>query len=161
MKGTIDFLGFRVSAEIVVNPPEKLLVDVQLSPIDWAGGLIQLRKNSTDAKNGPSAYILILEDSVTVKIHGYISLLGFSREIQIEVTDQSFKFRIEEKLWTILSCSLEVEASYGSLASLSFSVSAISLPGFLEKYKRLNSFCGGDFVSKFLISVHCKDEVLT
>ena len=125
LKGTINFLGYTVAAEIIVNPPEKFLVDIQLSPIDWAGGLIALRRSSTDKKNGPKAFIYLTTTSVTVQIEGYISLLGMSRYVYIDVSDTAFKFRMDTDLWGIIKSKLYVEAAYGSLATLNFEVNVI------------------------------------
>ena len=94
-----------------------------MSPIDWAGGLIQLRKSATDKKNGPSAFIYLKSDSITVQIYGYISLLGISREVYIDVSDTAFKFEMKSNLWGMIQADLKVEAAYGSLAALGFSVS--------------------------------------
>ena len=122
LKGTINFLGFEVSAEINVNPGEKILVDIQMSPIDWAGGLMVLRKNATDLANGPKAFIHLEGDTVIVKIEGYISLLGASGAVVIDVSDAAYKFKLDTDLWGMIRSNLEVEASYGSLATLDFKV---------------------------------------
>lgn len=123
LKGTVNFLGFTVAATIVANPPEKFLVDIQLSPIDWAGGLIALRRNADDLKNGPKAFIYLTSTSITVQIEGYISLLGMSRYVYIDVSDTAFKFKTTTDLWGMIKSELYVEAAYGSLATLAFKVS--------------------------------------
>ena len=122
LKGKINFLGYTVAAEIIVNPPEKFLVDIKLSPIDWAGGLITLRRNATDKKNGPKAFIYLTTTSITVQIEGYISLLGMSRYVYIDVSDTAFKFKTDADLWGMLRAELYVEAAYGNLAALHFEV---------------------------------------
>ena len=123
LKGTINFLGFKVCAEILINPPEKLLIDVALSPISWAGGLIVLQRNETDGVNGPKAFIYLKPDSVTVQIEGYISLLGISRYVYIDVSDTGFKFQMTTDIWGMIRSDLVVQAAYGNLAALHFSVS--------------------------------------
>ena len=123
MKGKIKFLDIVVGAEVVVNPPKRFLVDINLGPIDWIGGLIQLRRNATDRKNGPKAFIYLTTSSITVQIEGYISLLGISAYVNIDVSDTAFKFNIEGSLWGIIRAQLYVEAAYGSLATLGFKVS--------------------------------------
>ena len=123
LKGTVNFLGYTVAAEIIVNPPEKFLVDIQLSPIDWAGGLIALRRSPSDKKNGPKAFIYLTPTSITVQIEGYISLLGMSRYVYIDVSDTAFKFNMTTDLWGMIRSELFVEAAYGSLAALNFEVS--------------------------------------
>ena len=125
LKGTVNFLGYTVAAEIIVNPPEKFLVDIQLSPIDWAGGLIALRRSATDKKNGPKAFIYLTTTSITVQIEGYIALLGVSRYVYIDVSDTAFKFNMTTDLWGMIRSELFVEAAYGSLATLGFEVSAL------------------------------------
>lgn len=96
---------------------------MQLSPIDWAGGLIALRRSDTDRKNGPKAFIYLTPTSVTVQIEGYISLLGMSRYVYIDVSDTAFKFNMTTDLWGMIKSELYVEAAYGSLAALNFAVS--------------------------------------
>ena len=107
-----------------MNPPEKFLVDIQLSPIDWAGGLIALRRSATDKKNGPKAFIYLTPTSITVQIEGYIALLGVSRYVYIDVSDTAFKFNMTTDLWGMIRSELFVEAAYGSLAALNFEVSS-------------------------------------
>ena len=126
-KGTINILGLTVAAEILINPPDELLVDVALSPIDWAGGLITLRRSEKDKKNGPKAFINIKPDSVSVQIEGYVSLLGVSSYAYINVTDSYFKFKLESDLWGIIRSKLYVEAAYGAIDALDFSVSTSCL----------------------------------
>ena len=123
LKGTINFLNYTVAAKIVVNPPEKFLVDIQLSPIDWAGGLIALRRSPSDKKNGPKAFIYLTQTSLKVQIEGYISLLGISAYVYIDVSDTAFKFNMTTDLWGMIRSELYVEAAYGNLATLSFEVS--------------------------------------
>ena len=122
-KGTINFLGFKVASEILISLPEKILIDVSLSPIDWAGGLIALRRNATDKVNGPKAFIYLKPDSVTVQIEGFISLLGISRYVYIDVSDTGFKFQMITDIWGMIRSELIVEAGYGNLQALHFSVS--------------------------------------
>ncbi|XP_065070683.1 uncharacterized protein LOC135695499 [Rhopilema esculentum] len=121
LKGTLNFLGFKVCAEILISPPEKLLIDVALSPISWAGGLITLQRNETDGVNGPKAFIYLKPDSVTVQIEGYISLLGISKYVYIDVSDTGFKFQMTTDIWGMIRSDLVVQAAYGNLAALHFS----------------------------------------
>ena len=102
-------------------------MDIQLGPIDWAGGLIALRRSSTDKKNGPKAFIYLTKTSLTVQIEGYISLLGISKYVHIDVSDTAFKFNTITDLWGILRAELYVEAAYGNLAALNFEVVKIDL----------------------------------
>ena len=127
LKGKINFLGYTVAGEIIVNPPEKFLVDIQLGPIDWADGIITLRKSPADKENGPKAFIHLTKTSITVQIEGYISLLGMSKYVYIDVSDTAFKFNTITDLWGMLRAELYVEAAYGSLAVLSFEVYIIRL----------------------------------
>ena len=123
LKGTVNFLGLEVSAEIKADPTKgTFFLDIAMTPIDWAGGLIALRRSATDKVNGPKAFIYLKTDSVTVQIHGYVSLLGMSREVYIDVSDTAFKFKMTTDLWGMIRSDLEVEAAYGSLATLAFKV---------------------------------------
>ena len=101
------------------------MIDIQLSPIDWAGGLIALRRSTTDKKNGPKAFIYLTTTSITVQIEGYISLLGVSSYVYIDVSDTAFKFNMKNDLWGMIRSELYVEAAYGSLATLGFEVSVL------------------------------------
>ena len=107
----------------MVNPPKRFLVDINLGPIDWVDGLIQLRRSATDRKNGPKAFIYLTTSSITVQLEGYISLLGISAYVYIDVSDTAFKFNVIADLWGIIRAQLYVEAAYGSLATLGFEVS--------------------------------------
>eukprot|EP00794_Sanderia_malayensis_P016803 gene16803-18499_t len=142
LKGTINFLGLTVSADIQVQPKEKLKVDIQMSPIDWANGLIVLRRSETDKENGPKAFIYITTSSVTVQINGYISLLGMSREVSIDVSDTAFTFRMTTDLWGMIRTELYVNAAYGSLATLAFESALCTFRSALcTKYRALSDEC--------------------
>ncbi len=103
------------------------MIDISMSPIDWAWGLIKLRRNETDTKNGPKAFIYLTPDSTTVQIEGYVSLLGVSRYIKIDISDTGIEFTMETKLWDMIEARLHVSAAYGSWASLAFSVRHLEL----------------------------------
>ena len=127
LKGTINFLGLKLSAEIAVNLPDNLFVDIEMSPIDWAGGLIAVRRSQDDTKNGPKAFIYITTSSLTVQIKGYMSLFGINSMVDIDISDTAFTVKLEGNFWGVLEGKLHLEAAWGNLAALHFEVSTFFL----------------------------------
>ena len=54
---------------------------------------------------------------------GYISVLGMSVEVDIVLKDNYFKFTVMGDLFGMFRVSLDVEATYGSVATLEAKVS--------------------------------------
>ncbi|XP_057295026.1 uncharacterized protein LOC130623549 [Hydractinia symbiolongicarpus] len=95
-----------------------------MAPLNWVGGLIKVQRNSDDSKNGPICKIKAGADEFEVHIEGYAEVLGINGEIKILVSDTEFEFRVSGTMWPgIFDASIELKASYGSIDTLSFSVS--------------------------------------
>lgn len=83
IRGTINILGFNLTAEIVVDLPNLLKVDVEMAPITIGKGLIKLRRNANDEGKGPKLYVEISKEKVRyilikTNLHVFSLRLSFS-----------------------------------------------------------------------------------
>lgn len=79
LNGTLNILGFTVSCDIVIDVPRSIKIDIHMSPLNLANGLLMLYKSRNDPSKGPMFFadIKILPvPSVDVRASGYASLAG-------------------------------------------------------------------------------------
>lgn len=86
-----------------------------------------IQRNRKDEENGPRLYAKITPSKVDVKIQGFISLLGLSAEVAIEVNDEVMKFMIYGELFNLFAANITVQAGYKKIEEASFLVRIASL----------------------------------
>ena len=127
INGTVQILGFRLTADIDVNLPKNVKVMVTMTPLNLAKGLIKIFKSKNDRSNGPLLDIDMKVDgvpSVNVVANGYVNFLGgmIESEEQLLITNSLFVLNLRGALF-VFEASLRIYASYGSLHAASFRVS--------------------------------------
>ena len=126
INGTINILGFRLKAYVNVGLPQGIKIDISMTPLNLAGGLIRLRRSRDDSSNGPMLVAdvkLFPLPSINVKAQGYISFLGgmIEREVYLEITNSQFVMMVRGRFF-LFDAELKIHAPYGSLLSASFRV---------------------------------------
>ena len=124
--GTMNILGFRLSAYIRIGLPDGIEIDMRMSPLNLAGGLLRLSRSSSDSSSGPLLYLKIEAfpvPKVNVTIQGYLSLFEgmFHREVMVQITNTHFVFYISGNFF-LFNAALKIYAPYGSLLSAPFQV---------------------------------------
>ena len=138
LAGTINILGFTAYANIKLNLPKSLLVEIRLSKLSLSSAL-QVCASRSDCSTGPIVYARMNAGppaSVTVTIQGYATVFNLiHREIIIHVENDRFIFSLRDRLF-LFDATMTVSARYGSLKSASFRVSAVLSGGGLTNLKR-------------------------
>ena len=126
LNGTINIIGYQLSADINLDPPTGLTVDLNMDPINLANGLFKMFRSESERNRGPRFFAKIKTlpiPSVVVKASGYASVLNaIETSAELEISDTEFIMTISGRLF-VFDVSLKVYASYGSLQSASFKVS--------------------------------------
>ena len=133
LKGLINILGFKLRCHIVINFKKEIMIDVSFSPIKIAKGLIAMQKSKKDEENGPKLYAKISAENVDVKLLGYISLLGISAEVAIDISDDYIKFYTYGNLFNLFAANMTVQAGYKKIEEADFVVS----DAFFKVWKQL------------------------
>ena len=139
LKGVIDLLGFEVSLDIDIGWPRGVKLNIRMTPLSLAGGLIKLYESEDNVKNGPFFLAdVCLESSwyrsgwswrkgqfISVSGSGYVNLFDgvIEQEVRFYVTSSQFRFHVKGKLFNLIEASLKIYASYGSLKRASFKAS--------------------------------------
>lgn len=122
LKGLINILGFKLRCHVVVNLKKEIMLDVAFSPIKIANGLMAVQRSKKDEENGPKLFAKIAPNKVDVKIQGFLSILGISAEVEIEVNDNYMQFMIYGNLFNLFAANVTVKAGYKKLEEASFLV---------------------------------------
>ena len=124
LNGTINIIGFELSADISLNPPTEFTIDMSMDPINLAKGLFKLYRSKKQPKEGPRFYASIKTSppSVTLKADGYARVLStIEQEASLEITDTQYVMTVSGPFFGF-EATLKVYASYGSLKSAAFQI---------------------------------------
>ena len=126
INGTLDILGFRLKVYIDVGLPRGIKLNIRMTPINLAGGLLKLYKSSSDSSNGPLLVAdvkLLPLPSINITASGYVSFLYgmIEREVYLQITNTQFLFYIRGRFF-LFEALLKVYAPYGSLEEASFQI---------------------------------------
>jgi hypothetical protein len=126
LNGTVNILGFKLIAYIKISIPRAIKIDIRMTPLNLAGGLLKMYASKKDSSTGPllTADIKFLPiPSINVTAAGYVSLFAgmIEAEIFLQITNTHYIFWIRGRLF-LFDALLKVYASYGSLQQASFGV---------------------------------------
>ncbi|XP_065676502.1 uncharacterized protein LOC136092364 isoform X1 [Hydra vulgaris] len=122
LKGKISVFGYNIACDLKFNPREKaFFLNAMFDPInDWGAGAIQLYRSADEPESGPVLYININSNTFEVCIRGYISILGITASVDIQITNNKFTFEVHGNLFNVLTMSITIEASYANKRLESF-----------------------------------------
>ena len=124
LKGTLNILGLEAHADVTINLPKTVKMNVSLPPLRIAGGLLQIYASSTDKSSGPFLFVhvTLLPPKVDIHASGFASVLGIQAEIFLRINNTHYEFRITGKLLNLFQASLNITASYGNIKRAGFRV---------------------------------------
>ena len=124
LKGTINILGLEAHADVVINLPKSVRMNVSLPPLRIAGGLLEIYASSTDRSRGPFLYVhvALLPPKVDIHASGFVSVLGIQAEIFLRINNTHYEFRISGKFLHLFQASLNITANYGNIKRAGFRV---------------------------------------
>ncbi|XP_065676734.1 uncharacterized protein LOC136092424 [Hydra vulgaris] len=134
-KGKISVLGYNIECDLKFNPKEKtFFLNAMFDPInDWGAGVIQLYRSADEPELGPVLYIDVSSSKFEVCIRGYISILGITASVDIQITNTKFSFKVHGNLFNVLTMSIEIEASYANKKLESFKFNGCVGLGVIKK----------------------------
>ena len=125
LKGTINILGLKAHADVTISLSKGIRMNLGLSPLRIAGGLLEMYASSTDQSRGPFLKVFVTAiPRPKVDIHAsiFVSVLGIQREAMLRITNTQFEFRIAGKFLYLLQASLHITANYDDIKKAGFRV---------------------------------------
>lgn len=116
-KGILEIIGLPGHADINADfTNNKLSMKVELPPISFGNGLLEIYRSPDDHLNGP---LLVAEISmnnvVSIVADGSMRLLGTtSVSTSLQITNQKYSFTLDTKLEKLYGASMEITALYSS-----------------------------------------------
>ena len=125
LKGTINILGLVAHADVTISVPKGVRMNVALSPLKIAGGLLQMYASSRDRSRGPFLKVFITahpRPKVDIHASGFVSVLGIQAEAMLRITNTQYEYRIAGKFLHLFQASLHITANYGNIKRAGFRV---------------------------------------
>lgn len=63
LSGIVSILGYEISCAIKLTSDE-IDIDIKMSPMEFAGGVVKMHRSETDTKNGPKFKIKISKTEI-------------------------------------------------------------------------------------------------
>ena len=124
-RGTLNFFGFTIFADIVLDPPRLIDIICRLSPLCLAGGLLAMYESRSHAvtSRGPFLEVYISTPIVRANASGYVNLFGIEAEGILVVSNTGFEVSVYGNIFGVLEAELTAYASIGNLLNAEFRVS--------------------------------------
>ena len=124
LKGTINILGLQAHADVTISLLKGIRMDLGLTPLRIAGGLLQMYASRNNRSRGPFLKVIltILPPKVDIHASGFVSVLGIQAEVMLRITNTHYEFRIAGKLLRLFQASLHITANYGDIKRAGFQV---------------------------------------
>ena len=121
-RGTLNIFGFRIFAEMLLDPPS-IEITCRLSPLRLAGGLLAMYESRAVTSRGPFLDVYIATPIVRANASGYVNLFGIEAEGILVVSNTGFEVSVYGNIFGVLEAELTAYASIGNLLNAEFRVS--------------------------------------
>jgi hypothetical protein len=99
-KGEFNILGWGATADVQINLPTSIRVDVECDPLNL-GGVVMVYKSSSDQSHGPKFFFnaeMGVNPSANLEISAYASLLGFiSSQVTVVASNTQMSMSISNQ----------------------------------------------------------------
>ena len=130
--GGMSLLGVSAFAELKYNPPSEFFINATLSPISLS--ILSIYRSSNDHTNGPFFEASFTTEEVSIRGAGYISVLGISTSVDLEISSDKFAFTITGDIFGLLRAKLTVSTtSVTDILSGEFRVYAVIESNILDQ----------------------------
>eukprot|EP00794_Sanderia_malayensis_P007160 gene7160-7967_t len=131
LQGKIRILGYDLYLDcaIAYAPKPKFKLQVELSPIKIAGGLIALQRSKNEPEKGPMFLGQISAAGVKIKIKAFVTVLGISVGANIDISDDGYEFSISGNLFDLVRADVTITSTYADIKTASFEVNACIATG--------------------------------
>ena len=124
LKGTLNIFGLVANADVTINH-RNVKMDIALSPLRIARGLLQMYASRKDRSRGPFLKVFVTavpRPKVDIHASMFASVLGIHREALLRVTNTQYEFRIPGRFLLLYHAILHISANYGNIRHTGFRV---------------------------------------
>ena len=123
IKGTLNILGLWGSADITIDLPRLLDINVALQPIR-IGRIFAMYASARNRGRGPylKAKIQFYNRRVNIEASGYINVLGTSFYSKLRITNSHYSLSFRCKLFNMFLARVYMTANYGNIHHSHFHV---------------------------------------
>ena len=112
LRGTLNFLGLEAYANIYLQPPTRINVEIRLPPLT-IGGVLKIYKSSTDTKAGPYYNVdITTKRPPKVEASVFVKVFGISVEAKLLITISKYHLEIAGKFLNLFEARLVIAAQY-------------------------------------------------
>ena len=112
LRGTLNFLGLEAYANIYLQPPTRINVEIRLPPL-IIGGVLKMYKSSTDTKAGPYYNVdITTKRPPKVEASVFVKVFGISVETKLLITSSKYQLEITGKFLKLFEARLIIAAQY-------------------------------------------------
>lgn len=130
LSGAFNILGLSVFAEVRLNLPTELYINISMPVLNLGGGLLSMYASETDHSKGPYMIVditLLPTPKTIIEASGYVSVLGIELETVMVVTNTHTEFSVEGRMLNLFEVSLYVydsytKSTYSSITSATYRV---------------------------------------
>ena len=125
LKGTINILGLEAHADITISLPKGVRMNLALSPLRIAGGLLRMYASKRHQSRGPFLKVFVTthpRPKVDIHASGFVSVLGIQAEAMLRITNTRYEYRVAGKFLHLFQASLHITAKYGDIRKAGFRV---------------------------------------
>ena len=125
LKGTINILGLEAHADITISLPKGVRMNLALSPLRIAGGLLRMYASRRHQSRGPFLKVFVTtypRPKVDIHASGFVSVLGIQAEAMLRITNTRYEYRVAGKFLHLFQASLHITAKYGDIRKAGFRV---------------------------------------
>lgn len=119
--------------------PTAIKIDISISPLNLAGGLIKMYKSRNEPSRGPMFYAdikFLPVPSVDIRASGYVSLAGIiEREASLKISNTEFILELYGRFF-LFDATLRVHAAYGSLQRAAFQVYGLLSTEWMDELRK-------------------------
>ena len=115
LKGTLNILGLQAHADITIKLPKSIKMNLALSPLKIAGGLLQMYASSKNRSRGPFLKVIVIthpRPKMDIHASGFVSVLGIQAEAMLRITNTRYEYRIAGKFLHLFQANLHITANY-------------------------------------------------
>ena len=121
-KGTINILGLKAHADINIQLPTRIYVNIGLPPLRIAN-IFKMYASRRDKSRGPYLIADIsIKKAPRIEASGFVEVLGISVETKLLITSSKYELKINGRFLNLFKAWLHITANYGSFSKASYTV---------------------------------------
>ena len=112
LRGTLNFLGLEAYANIYIQLPTRINVEIRLPPL-IIGGVLKMYKSRSDTTAGPYCNVdITTKRPPKVEASVFVKVFGISIETKLLITSSKYQLEITGKFLKLFEARLVIAAQY-------------------------------------------------